>query len=181
MKILLIGNKDISNKLNIDGFDYIVRYNRMTNFECTKTNHTDLLLIDIGPWCHSQYSAEISKNKEKFINVNKYITFKHNSSGLNSFWDLINKKCTADIVDFESIDIKKYFSNYKWNGGYRVTNAVWMIIYLLENYKDDEIYITGIDYKDRSFLNHEHNHTHIYKEEERFLQDMIEQNKIKLL
>ena len=47
MKILLICNKDISNKLNIDGFDYIVRYNRMTNFEYTKTNHTDLLLVDI--------------------------------------------------------------------------------------------------------------------------------------
>ena len=181
MKILLIGNKDISNKINIDGFDYIVRYNRMTNFEYTKTNHTDLLLVDIGYWCHSMYRTEINKNKEKFINVNKYITFKHNSGGLNSFWDLINKKGTADIVDFESIDIKKYFSNYKWNGGYRITNAVWMIIYLLENYKEDDIYITEIDYKDRSFLKNQGSHIYIYKEEEQFLQNMIEQNKIKLL
>lgn len=148
----------------------------MTNFDKTHTPYTHILLVDIGSWCEWQYAAQFESCRDKFANVGKYLTFKHGEKSMKTFWKMLGKNAATclEVKDFESLNIKKFFPNHKFNpdkngGAMRITNAVWMVIYLLETFKNDELFITAIDYKDRSFLSSEVPHKNMYHYEETFL------------
>lgn len=180
-KLLLIGNKPMDENYSniIKEYDFVVRINRMTNFEQT-LGKCDLWLADIHTCALPLFKKE---NSEKFINSREAIVFNHSKETSNSFLSEINYTGNITYINFDDIPITKYINVYKYDeNGMRITNAIWMLIYCLENFLSEyEIYILGI--ANRLFLNNPIHkmHKNIYKAEDYFINDLIDRKIIKCI
>lgn len=74
-KLLVVGNAPIDTDMSkeLKDFDYIVRVNRMTNYERCKSK-TDLLLLDIYVGSEWSYIAS-ANNSKRFSTVKNVISF----------------------------------------------------------------------------------------------------------
>lgn len=180
-KLLLIGNNELSDDFSsiINEYDMVVRVNRMTNYENCK-GKTDLWLCDVHPVALELYEKE--EPKKKFTDAKSTIIFRHSISGSKYFLAKIGYKGSTKIINFNVPWIKTYIPSYQWDGGFRVTNSFWMLIYCLNNFREDyEISILGIG--DRSYLDSEEHKFHrlIFKEEQALLERLINEKVIKSL
>lgn len=185
--ILIIGNKEVENndELNkkINEFDEVIRINRFTNIKNT-TDKFDMWYVDIHYMFYKLFNP-VSLNKYK--NTIKYVFLNNTSlSGINYIKSLlpnskIIKTNSSNIMLYNEDDYKKYgFDEYNQK---RPTTTIIAISYFIEYFKNDNIYITGIDVTDRKFLE-KNNHSAHYnssKLEEQYLNDLIKSNKIKVL
>lgn len=189
--ILIIGNKqlthDYSELLNSYKIDIVCRINGCDNYNETKNiKDTDILLCDI--WSDSVTERFKSKSYyEKILADSKCIInfFEHNSyhrnTIVNSWTNIHNLSSKIYSVPFNNYYINKYIpesenSLYDENTHYRIRNSIWMIIFMLENFRNNKIYTFGIDKHNRQMIPCSINHTQIYTYEERFLNDCYDNN-----
>lgn len=183
-KILLIGNKPVENDISerLRGFDFVVRVNRTTNWDKTRTAQTDLWIADV--FNKRILPAYLAVPQDFRESVSAALCFRENANNilLNDIACVICEK-PLSIVSFDSINIGKYLPSYKnfQTCGYRCSNTVWTLIRLLEKHPQDEITITAADVYDRSYLAANKWHENIYKEEEHMMQTLIRQGRIKTI
>lgn len=182
MKAIIIGNKDIEKDISdkLKEFDIIIRINRCTNWEKTKTDKIDTWLMDLSveklfddfkkiPCIDLLYNA----NKLFFYENSKNVTL-YSILSLNGLYRL-------NVVSYiHSLDIKKYIPEFDFMEC-RPSNFVWMILFTLENLQNCDIYITACDIENRSHLIENKFHKNCIKKEEKLLKTLINEGKIKFL
>lgn len=181
-KLLLIGNKPINENYSdiIKEYDFVVRVNRMTNFEQT-SGKCDLWLADVHKNALELFKQE---NLEKFISSKNAIIFNHSKETANMFLSEINYTGNITYINFDDMPINKYISvyDYDFNKGMRITNVIWMLIYCLEKFSNDyEIHTLGVS--NRLFLNNPIHSAHnkIYKAEDYFVNSLADKQIIKCI
>lgn len=186
-KLILIGNKDIKKDISkdLEQFDTVVRINRCTNWENTKTLKTDYWLMDIAK--ESLFADFIRMPQaciDTLISANKIFFFENTKNV--SLWTLLNFNGLNKLIIEEyryTFDIEKYFPKFDFLT-YRPTNFMWMLLYIIERLSkinNYEIYITATDIYDRSYLKYSNFHKECYKQEEQVLQDLLNKKIINLL
>lgn len=183
-RLLIIGNAPLNDDISEDvkSFDFIVRINRMSNYD-NCASHTDLWLCDMWWGAVKAYIKESKTNNDKFKDVSQIISFyktyvdKYQECGIPD--ELIS---STKMVSFENeFDIKNYIPLYNWKD-YRPSNSLWIILYCLEKYANEyDIYITGINIFDRSYLSNNTPHVKIYKFEVELLQKLFNEGKINIM
>ncbi len=184
-KLLVVGNAPIDTDMSkeLKDFDYIVRVNRMTNYERCKSK-TDLLLLDIYIGSEWSYIAS-ANNSKRFSTVKNVISFTDPPKIVCDKIGITDKAYeNMKITSFHDLDIKKYFPNYEYNN-HRITNSMWMLLYCIENFSNDyEIWFTCMDVEGRAglpYLNKHMAHRGAAQDEENFLKTMIANGTIHFL
>lgn len=181
-KILIIGNKpltkDYSEYLKSLNYDIIVRVNQAKNYNKTKIK-TDIILADIwGDLVYQEFKSlsyyeEILNDCSCILNFKQYA---HSHWIINYTWNSISNDKVYSI-EYESIKdyIKFYISEYNYDGklGYRITNSLWTILYMMSMFPNNKIGIFAIDKDNRIFNNQQGGHKNIGKFEEKFLNEQI--------
>lgn len=181
-KILIIGNKpltkDYSEYLKSLNYDIIVRINQAKNYDKTKIK-TDIILADI--WGNSVYKIfkSLSYYEELLNDCSCILNFKQYDCSkwiINKTWKSISNDKVYS-VEYESIKdyIRFYIPEYSFNQkeGYRITNSLWIILYMMYTFPNNKIGIFGIDKDYRTFNNNVQPHSHIGPLEEKFLNEQI--------
>lgn len=145
-RLIVIGNKiidkDISNK--VESFDFIVRFNRMSNWGMTGTR-TDLLLVDP----HKNFFKLLEKPYDKYLGAKQLLV---NTNFTNA--KTIAKMLSMGLFSIEQLSKSKklHVQNYEKslpesdNGKIKLTNFYLMVKWVIEKYsKDYEIWVTGAD------------------------------------
>ncbi len=146
-KLLIIANKPFTEDYSsiIADYDMVVRVNRMTNFEMCK-GKTDLWLADVHEHALDLFRKE---DCEKFLLAKNVISFCHSEATTKEFLAEIGHGKNATFINFDSLPINKYIRQSSYNKwGYRVTNAIWLLIYCLENFPKYKIFTLGFGGRD---------------------------------
>lgn len=173
-KVLFIANEPCEKHIDESKYDIIIRSNRMTNYENTHTNRTDLWIFDASNI--QFYYAE--KNKDKFKQALNVLML-DNTKEIYNVAKLASDEAQKLFIGINAVDAKKYIDGATLEDGNRITTSVWIVILLTEYFKTN-VTITALSFDDRSFLSNSC-HKNVYKKEEKFLQGLINNKKISVL
>ena len=176
-KLLIIANKPLERDYaeDVEKFDYVVRINRMTNY-CLCKGRTDLWLADVHGEATTLFREE---DAYKFTQAKKAISFTHSEKTTREYLTEIVYLGDVEYIPFDAIPIRNYIRQHDlYKEGFRITNAIWMLIYCLENFKDYEIHTLG--YGGRDFLKSDIHvwHNKISDYEQRLYEALIEEHRI---
>ena len=185
-KILIIGNKQIDNdeliNLKINEFDKVIRINRFNNIKET-TDRFDIWFVDIHPGFYKLFNpTSLNKYKKSIKEVYLNLPSYENKNYIKA---LLPK---SKIIKTNVSNIKLYNEDDHIKFGFNETNkcrpttTIIAISYFIELFKNDEIYIYGVDVFDRKNNYDELGyHKNSASLEENYLNYLIGTNKIKIL
>ena len=198
-KILIIGNKPLNNNDNTyykklgqfinNNFDIIIRYNNCNNYDILQTN-VHILILNLNNVFFQNYQNSLF-NKVK--NNNSLKTILLSTSDINLFTPenmkklgipnninklfFINKDIFNDIYNKNILNSKSKFFVY-------LRTLPVIISYILNVFKNSEIYVYGFDIYNRNIdIFTKFGYFHQYSDllEELYFISLLKENKIKLL